>query len=148
MTSAVAGSPSGSGGDMQGRAAAIMLSDSREEPSVVATLWQRSCPVACYTSLERLLEEHPPGSIPVLIFHLHERPKGSLLVAIGRLALEHPGIQKVAMTEAPLPLEVAGYLTACDVDLVSMERDGQDASQLASVVTRMHERRERCLAAS
>jgi len=133
---------------MQERAAAVMLSDSREEPSVATNLSRRSCRVECYTSLEQLLDEHPPGSIPVLIFHLHERPKGSLLVVIGRLAVEHPGIQKVAVTEAPLPLEVAGYLTACDVDLIPMERDGQDASRLASVVTRMHERRQRCLAAS
>lgn len=133
---------------MQHRAAAVMLSDSQEEPSVAATLSRRSCRVECYTSLERLLDDHPPGSIPVLIFHLHERPKGSLLVVIGRLTVEHPEIQKVAVTEAPLPLEVAGYLTACDVDLVPMERDGQDANQLASVVTRMHERRQRCLAVS
>jgi hypothetical protein len=131
---------------MQERAA-VMLSDSREGTSVAANLSRRSCRVASYTSLEQLLDEHPPGSIPVLIFHLHERPKGDLLVVIGRLAVEHPGIQKVAVTETPLPLEVAGYLTACDVDLVPMEPDGQDAVQLASVVTRMHERRERCLAA-
>lgn len=128
-------------------AAAIMLSDSRDEPPVARSLSRQRCRVECYTSLERLLREHPPGSIPVLIFHLHARPKGSLLVVIGRLAVEHPGIQKVALTEAPLPLEVAGYLTACDVDLVPMEPDGRDASQLASVVTRMHERRQRCLAA-
>jgi hypothetical protein len=67
---------------------------------------------------------------------------------IGRLAVEHPGVQKVAVTDAPLSLEVAGYLTACDVDLVAVETEGQDASQLASVVTRMNQRRERCLAAS
>jgi len=132
---------------MMEQTAAVMLSDSREEPPVAASLSRRSCRVECYTSLEQLLREHPPGSIPVLIFHLHERPKGSLLVVIGRLAVEHPGVQKVALTEAPLPLEVAGYLTACDVALVPMEPDGQDASRLASVVTRMRERRQQCLAA-
>lgn len=133
---------------MQERATAVMLSDSRAAPPVATDLSRRSCRVECYTSLAQLFDEHPPGSIAVLIFHLHERPKGSLLVAIGRLALEHPGMQKVAVTEAPLPLEVAGYLTACDVDLVPWERDGQDAGRLASVVTRMHERRQRCLAGS
>lgn len=133
---------------MQERATAVMLSDSRAEPSAAVKLSRRSCRVECYTSLEQLFDEHPPGSIPVLIFHLHERPKGSLLAAIGRLAVEHPGMQKVAVTEAPLPLEVAGYLTACDVDLVPWERDEQDAGRLASVVTRMHERRQRCLAGS
>ncbi len=131
---------------MHERATAVMLSDSRDVPSVAAKLSRRSCRVECYTSLERLFDEHPPGSIPVLILHLQERPKGSLLVVIGRLAVEHPGMPKVAVTEGPLPLEVAGYLTACDVDLVPWERDGQDAGELASVVTRMHERRQRCLA--
>lgn len=128
--------------------AAVMLSDSREGTSVAADLTRRSCRVACYTSLEQLLEEHPPDSIPVLIFHLHQRPKGSLLGLIGRLAVEHPGIQKVVVTEAPLPLEVAGYLTACDVDLVPMESNGQAEMRLAAVVSCMHERRQRCLAAS
>jgi len=133
---------------MKEQAAAVMLSDSREGPPVAASLTRRECRVECYTSLERLLEEHPPGSIPVLLFHLHDRPKGSLLVVIGRLAVEHPGIQKAALTEAPLPLEVAGFLTACDVDLVPMDPVGQDASQLASLVTRMYARRQQCLAAS
>ena len=131
---------------MQQRAA-VMLSDSPERMMVAANLARRSCRVACYTSLEQLFAAHPPASIPVLIFHLYQRPKGSLLVVIGRLAVEHPEIQKVAVTEAPLPLEVAGYLTACDVDLVPMAPDGQDA-QLASLVSRMYERRHRCLAAN
>jgi hypothetical protein len=127
---------------------AVVLSDSTEGTSVGATLSQRSWRVNSYTSLEQLLSEHAPGSIPVLILHLHSRPKGSLLVVIGRLAVEHPGMQKVALTEVPLPLEVAGFLTACDVDLVSIKPGGHDASQLASIVSRMHERRQRCLAAS
>jgi len=128
--------------------AAVMLSDSTVGNSVAMTLSRPSCRVSCYTNLEDLLDEHPPGSIPVLIFHLRSRPKGNLLVVIGRLAVEHPAVQKVAVTAVPLPLEVAGYLAACDVDLVPMAQDGEDAIQLESIVSRMHERRQRCLAAS
>lgn len=132
---------------MQQQAEAVVLSDSPEEPSVAANLSCRDCQVEWYTSLEQLLAEHPPGSIPVLIFHLHDRPKGTLLVVIGKLAVEHPRIQKIAVTEAPLPLEVAGYLTACDVDLVALEPGARNANDLASMLTRTQERRERCLAA-
>lgn len=127
--------------------AAVMLSDSEAGTSVAASLARRRCRVACYTSLEDLLREQPLGSIPVLIFYLHERPKGSLLEVIGRLSVEYPGIQKVAVVEAPLPLEVVEYLTACEVDLVGAEPE-RGPGDLASVVGRMHERRHRSLAAS
>lgn len=131
---------------MQERAA-VMLSDSPDGMTIADQLSRDSCRVACYTSLEQLFAAHPPASIPVLIFHLYRRPRGNLLVVIGRLAVEHPGIQKVAVTLAPLSLEVAEYLAACGVDLVPMEPDGPDPTHLASLVRQMHERRQRCLAA-
>jgi len=131
---------------MQARSA-VMLSDSDAGISVAANLARRDVRVACYRRLEDLLREQPLCAIPVLIFHLHERPKGSLLGVIGRLAVEYPGIQKVAMTEAPLSLEVAEYLTSCGVDLVLAEPERRDLNELASVVSRMHERRHRSLAA-
>ena len=64
---------------------------------------------------------------------------------IGRLALEYPAMQMVAVTETPLSLLVKKYLTACKVGLIWTEPKGQDLDALASVVDRMHERWNRCL---
>ncbi|NNG16895.1 MAG: hypothetical protein HKM89_10480 [Gemmatimonadales bacterium] len=125
--------------------AAVMLSDSDEGKSVARGLARRSCPVMCYNRLEDLVREQPLGSIPVLIFHLRQPPKGVLLGVIGRLALEFPAMQKVAIAETPLSLLVTEYLTACKVDLIWTEPKGQDLDALASVVDRMHERWNRCL---
>ncbi len=125
--------------------AAVMLSDSEEGNSVARGLARRSCPVACYNHLEDLVREQPFGSIPVLIFHLRQPPKGTLLGVIGRLALEFPAMQKVVITDTPLSLLVTKYLTACKVDLIWTEPKGQDLDALASVVDRMHERRSQCL---
>jgi hypothetical protein len=124
---------------------AVMLSDSDQGKSVARGLARRSCPVMCYNRLEDLVREQPLGSIPVLIFHLRQPPKGVLLGVIGRLALEFPAMQKVVVTETPLSLLVTKYLTACKVDLIWTEPKGQDLDALASVVDRMHERWNRCL---
>ena len=125
--------------------AAVMLSDSEEGNSVARGLVRRSCPVTCYNHLEDLVREQPLGSIPVLIFHLRQPPKGTLLGVIGRLALEFPAMQKVVITDTPLSLLVTKYLTACNVDLIWTEPKGQDLDALASVVDRMHERWSQCL---
>ena len=130
------------------KAQAVMLSDSEAGTSIATGLARRSCPVRCYYRLEDLVREQPLGSIPVLIFHLRKPPKGSLLGVIGRMALEFPAMQMVAITEVPLSLLVAEYLTACGVDLMWTEPRGQDLDTLASVVGRMHERRSRCLTVS
>ena len=125
--------------------AAVMLSDSEQGNLVARGLARRSCQVRCYNRLEDLIREQPLGSIPVLIFHLRQAPKGTLLGVIGRLALEYPAMQMAAVTEAPLSLLVTQYLTACKVDLIWTEPKGQDLDTLASVVDRMHERWDRCL---
>jgi len=125
-----------------------MLSDSEAGASIATGLARRSCPVKWYHRLEDLVQEQPLGSIPVLIFHLRKPPRGSLLGVIGRMALEFPAMQMVAITEAPLSLLVAEYLTACGVDLMWTEPKGGDIDTLASVVDRMYERWSRCLMVS
>ncbi len=130
------------------RAQAVMLSDSEAGSSIATDLSRRSLPVTCYHRLEDLVHERALGSIPVLIFHLRQPPQGRLLGVIGRLALEFPAMQMVAITEAPLSLLVAEYLTACGVDLMWTESKGRDMDALASVVDRMYERWTRSLMVS
>lgn len=127
---------------------AVMLSDSTAGPVMAQGLTERRCPVACYTRFDDLVRHQPLGSIPVLIIHLRRPPKGSLLGTIGRMAHEFPAMQKVAVTETPLSLPVAGYLAACEVDLLWPDAGGQDLDQLAAVVDRMQARRARSVAVS
>lgn len=125
----------------------VMLSDSRALPSVAKDLARRDVRVDCYTRLEDLFGEIDPGAIPVLVFHTQERPKGRVLEVIGRLAIEHPRVQMVAVSESPLSMEVAEYLAGRGVDVMEVESGVVDIDDLTRAVLRMQERRQRSLAA-
>jgi hypothetical protein len=126
---------------------AVMLSDSKSGETVAEDLARRQFRIECYRRLDDLFREHAPATIPVLIFHQRERPKGRVLEVIGRLTVEHPAVQVVVVTEAPLSLEVTEYLAGHGVVVVRREADGVGGEDLPAVVTRMHERRQRSLAA-
>lgn len=126
---------------------AVMLSDTGAGATVAADLTRRDVRVDCYTRLEELLEEHAPDAIPVLIFHLRDRPKGRLLEVIGRLAVEHPRIQMAVVSEVPLSLEVAEYIAGRGVDLLMTEPATATMEMLPDVVKGMHEKRHWSVAA-
>ncbi len=74
-------------------------------------------------------------SISVLVLLFRPLPAGVLLATLGRMNLEYPQVQKVVVLDAPPPLPIAQYLTACGVDLIScVPGDEKGANQLASVV--------------
>lgn len=124
----------------------VMLSDAGIEPRVARDLAGEDVRVDCYTRLEDLFGEQDPGAIPVLVFHLRERPKGRVLEVIGRLAIEHPRIQMAAVSETALPLEVAEYLAGRGVELLESESSVEGIDDLREAVERMHERRDLSLA--
>ncbi len=103
--------------------------------------------VDCYGRVADLFGAKEPGSIPVLIFHVRERPKGRVLDVIGRMTIEYPRVPMMLLSEAPLSLEVAQYLAGHGVDVVRMAPGGS-TGDLPAAVTRMFERRQRSLAAS
>lgn len=95
---------------------------------------------AWYPSLAEMVQRQPLSSISVLVLHFHPLPKGIFLVTLGRMSLEYPAMQKVAVLDAPPPLPIAEYLTACGVRLLWDNATEEGADQLASVVNRLHER--------
>lgn len=119
----------------------VLLSDSDRAPSLAARLAPSHRPFAWYASIEDLVQEQSLASVAVLVLHFHPAPKGILLAILGRMNVEYPSMQKVAVAEGPLPLPIAEYLTACGVDLLWKEpKDEEDLDRLAQVMNRMHER--------
>lgn len=128
--------------------ATVLLSDSEAGDAIVSRLALHGCRVTRCLNLTELVDRLPFSSISVLIFHLARPPKGALLATIGRMGLEFPCIQKIAVVESPLPIVVVGYLTACGVELILTGSDEQKIDRLASAVNRMREQRTWCLAGS
>ena len=116
----------------------VLLSRRESVPELMARLAQPAGSVAWYGSLEELVRGRAVSSIDVLVVHCGAQPSGLLLAALGRMAVESPGVQKVVVLDAPPPLAIAGYLTSCGVDVVwPGSEDGLD--RLGMVVTRMKE---------
>ncbi len=121
----------------------VVLSDSEPALGLVETLIASgSRSLEWYTTLEELLRARPLSSIAMLVVVSHPLPKGILLMMLGRIALEYPAMQKVAVMDAAPPLPIAEYLTSCGVDMVWTESgSGEDTiERLAAVVHDMNER--------
>ena len=118
----------------------VLLSDTDESALLAMRLAPEDGPVPKYATLEELVSKQSLSSIDVLVVHYRPMPKGALLATLGRLNLEYPRMQRVAVLEGPLPLPVAEYLTACGVDMLLEERDDEAADRLVTVIDRLHER--------
>ncbi len=116
----------------------VLLSKRESVPELTARLAQPAGSVAWYGSLEDLVRGRSVSSIDVLVVHCGVQPSGLLLAALGRMAVENPGVQKVVVLDARPPLAIASYLTSCGVDVVwPGADDGLD--RLGTVVERMKE---------
>ena len=82
------------------------------------------------------------SSTAVLVLDSRSVPSGRLLAALGRLNLEHPGIEKVAVLSGDPPLQVVTYLTSCGVHILfeHTNDEGDPEGPLATVVARLKER--------
>jgi hypothetical protein len=118
----------------------VLLSDSEGASPLAAHLGPGAEPAECYGSVAELLSQQPLSSIAVLVLHFHPLPKGSVLATLGRMSVEYPAIQKVAVLGAPPPLPIAEYLTSCGVDILVDGPAEKVAEQLARIVNRMRER--------
>ena len=118
----------------------VLLADSERAASLAAKLSPPDRDVVWYTSLEELVHKQPLSSVSVLVVHSEERPKGVMLATLGRMSVEYPGMQKVAVIEGIPPLAIAEYLTACGVALFLTQPVEERLDQLISIVDRMRER--------
>ncbi len=118
----------------------VLLADSERAASLAARLAPPEEDLTWYTSLEDLVREQPLSSVSVLVLHSEQQPKGVMLAVLGRMNVEYPGMQKLAVIEGVPPLEIAEYLTACGVVLFLTEPTEERLDQLISVLNRMRER--------
>ncbi|GMV06568.1 MAG: hypothetical protein AMXMBFR53_28440 [Gemmatimonadota bacterium] len=125
---------------LQGDGSTVLLSDAQEAPTLAAMLAARTGPARWYSSVGEMVNTQPLSSISVLVLHFHPLPKGALLATLGRMSVEYPGMQKVAVLDEPPPLLIAEYLTACGVSLLWTGGAEDGAERLASVVNQLHER--------
>ncbi len=117
----------------------VLLSEADARASLAERLARPGRRVACYESMADLVRREPASTIEVLVVQCRDTPNGLLLAALGRLAVEHPGLPKVALLTNEPPLAVASYLTACGVDLVWPDAVEEGTDRVATLVERIHE---------
>ncbi|HSW31191.1 MAG TPA: hypothetical protein VLH75_17020 [Longimicrobiales bacterium] len=118
----------------------VLLSEAEDASRLVAELSARTGPAAWYANVGEMLTERPFSSVSVLVLHGHTLPKGTLLATLGRMHVEHPEIQKVAVLDEEPPLPIAEYLASCGVSLLWNGNSEEGADRLASVVNQLHEK--------
>ncbi len=118
----------------------VLLSEAEDASRLVAELSARTGPAAWYANVGEMLTERPFSSVSVLVLHGHTLPKGTLLATLGRMHVEHPEIQTVAVLDEEPPLPIAEYLASCGVSLLWNGNSEEGASRLASVVNQLHEK--------
>jgi hypothetical protein len=123
----------------QNEESTVLLSDAEGASALVARLGRTGSAV-CYGSVAELVRQQPLSSVAVLVLHFPPLPKGILLAALGRMTVEYPAMQKVAVLGTVPPLPIAEYLTACGVDMLLADSADEGADRLATVVNRLHER--------
>ena len=84
----------------------------------------------------------PGDTVDMVVQEDGERSSSSL----GRMALEHPCMQMIAVLECNLPLVVAEFLTASGVKLNWTHPDDAGLDKVLSMVDRMAEWRGWCVA--
>ena len=124
----------------QSEGSTVLLSDAKDAPKMVARLAARTGPAAHYTSVGELVRTRQLSTVSVLILHFHPQPRVWLLATLGRMNVEFPGMQKVAVLGQAPPLPIAEYLTSCGVSLLWSGNSDESAEQLATVVNQLHER--------
>lgn len=118
----------------------VVLSDSEGVHLLTERLTPKAGSVAWYANVEDLIHAQSLSSIAVLVVHARPQPNGVLLATLGRMNVEYPAMQKVAVMEEAPSLSVARYMAACGVDLIWTGSQNESIDQLAAVVDRMYER--------
>jgi hypothetical protein len=94
-----------------------------------------------FTSLESLTEFESLASVAVLVFRLGRERLGSLLIALGRMNHDYPGLRKLAIVDEGIPVALASYLSACSVDFLHTCLDASGADRVATTVRRIAEQK-------
>ena len=118
----------------------VVLSEPEEASALAERLSAPAESITWYANVEDLMHAQPLSSVAVLVIDTRKQPKGVLLAALGRMNVEYPAMQKIAVLDGPPPLPVASYLTACGVNLFWAGSGEGNLDQLATVVDRTYAR--------
>lgn len=129
------------------KAEIVLLSSSAMAEVLLEAMVQRGLTATWCPDFREMVLRLPIPSLSVLVIDLEQERKGSLLAAVGRMALEYPRVQKVAILEHPPSLPVATYLTACAVELVRTRLDRASLEEIVFMVSEARERQAWSLAA-
>ncbi len=124
---------------------AVLEGGSADE-ALAESITKQGLPAMRFGSLESLSHCDSLSSISVFVFRVGRERLGSLLIALGRLSLDYPGVRKLAVVDDGLSVVLAAYLSACSVDFLNTCVDAPDADRVASTVRRIVEQRPWCLA--
>ena len=119
----------------------VLLSDQEGGARLAEALPSDEGEARWFTSWTDLLARQPLSSIGTLVLHSKPVPRGMVLVTLGRLNLEYPAIQKLALLEGEPPLAVAEYLASCGVDILLDGRTEDGAARVAASVDKLKERK-------
>ncbi len=116
------------------------------DDALAESLAREGLPVVCFPNLEALSHSDRLSSISVLVFRVGEVRLGSLLIALGRLGLEYPGLRKLAIVEGGISVVLAAYLSACSVEFLDTYLDALGLERVVRSVRRILEQRTWCFA--
>ena len=120
----------------------VLLSKREGRTALARTLGSPRDPARCVESVGDLVRRQPLNSVAVLVLDPGSIPAGILLADVGRLHVEHPGVQKLALLDEDPPLEVVTYLTSCGVDILrrGADEEADGGERLAAVLDDLRER--------
>ena len=123
-----------------------ILEGSTADEALTESITRQGLPAIGFGSLESLSHSDSLSSISVFVFRVGRERLGSLLIALGRLSVDYPGVRKLAVVDEGLSVVLATYLSACSVDFLDACLDAPGIDRVASTVRRISEQGPWCLA--
>lgn len=116
----------------------VLISEDAD-PILEDCLSKCRAPVRRYATMEDLMVSESLDTVDVLILRTRSAPRGVLLARLAQIALDHPGMQKVALMEGVPSLPLAKHLTACGFRIIHDDVGGENQS-LPLLVDQMTDR--------
>jgi hypothetical protein len=121
------------------RSDSTVLISEDADPVLEDCLSKCRAPVRRYETMEELLGSEALDGVDVLILRTRSQPRGVLLAWLAKIALDHPGMQKVVLMEGVPSLPLAKHLTACGFRIIH-DDGGKESRSLPGLVDQMTDR--------
>jgi hypothetical protein len=115
----------------------VLISEDAD-PVLEDCLSKCRAPVRRYETMQDLMDSEALDGVDVLILRTRSTPQGVLLAWLAQIALDHPGMQKLALMEGVPSLPLAKHLTACGFRII--QDQGKEQQSLPGLVDQMTDR--------